>query len=542
MVGENITWCITMLDRRISAKPRVVFVISFILCALGAIPLRALPVASAQPTYPLVILSPGHGWAASTGGPIDSGAVRGDLIEKDINLDVARLTRTRLARCPVNVVLTRTADDASHTLEDVDEIVNFYQPTLGVSIHSNGSENPAASGTEAWYTVNGLSGDDSQSQRLATLLADQVAADLALTNQGSKPETDNRLGGLYIHWWQAPSALIELGYLDGDGDLLRRRRADFASAIARAILDYLNMPVDCLNGAVPGTPGAPIPQKAFIDGFGIMSPHIQVGTQGLTTALDAQKRMGVRWAREEIPWELVEANQQAFRWQYHFNSEIDHDFDRLLSELNTRGIKLVAVLNYGPRYLTGNPFHGYQVNPSDLLARWQVYVQAVVDRFGDRIDYWEIGNEMNSRTFWGKVVTETTDPNGRDIPADPDPILYAHMLRIAHDIIKQHDRNDTVILGGLAGYHSDLADCATNYQKYLADLHDVGAWDAFDVAAIHPYHNSPDEQGFAPDEFIQRGLRYNLSTQACETTTASWFTARASRSARSIRAWPTWTR
>ncbi|QLQ08554.1 MAG: hypothetical protein HZY76_22935 [Anaerolineae bacterium] len=128
---------------------------------------------------------------------------------------------------------------------------------------------------------------------------------------------------------------------------------------------------------------------------------------------------------------------------------------------------------------------------------------------------------MNSRTFWGKVVTETTDPNGRDIPADPDPILYAHMLRIAHDIIKQHDRNDTVILGGLAGYYGDLTNCRSNYQKYLADLHDVGAWDAFDVAAIHPYHNSPDEQGFAPDEFIQRGLRYNLSTQACEATTAS---------------------
>lgn len=495
-----------------------VLTIFFVVCAVGTMPLRALPNASAQSTYPLIILSPGHGWAASAGGPIDSGAVRGDLIEKDINLDVARLTRTRLARCPVTVMLTRTGDDANHTLEDVDEIVNFYQPALGVSIHSNASNNPAASGTEAWYTVDGVSGNGTQSQHLAALLADQVATDLALTNHGSKPETANRLGGLYIHWWQAPSALVELAYLDGDDELLRHRRADFASAVARALLAYLNLPTDCLDSSVPGTPGAPIPQKAFIDGFGIMSPHIHVGTQGLSAALDAQKRMGTRWAREEIPWELVEPEKQAFRWQYHYNPDIDHDFDRLLSELNARDIEMVALLDYGPRYLQGNPTHGYQVNPAELLIRWQAYVQAVVDRFGDRIDYWEIENEMNSRDYWGKVVTETTDPNKLDAPAEPDPILYARMLRIAHDIIKQHDRNDTVILGGLAGYHDDLTDCARNYQKYLVDLHDAGAWDAFDVVAIHPYHNSPDVQGFAPDEFIERGLHYNLFTKACETT------------------------
>ncbi len=169
---------------------------------------------------------------------------------------------------------------------------------------------------------------------------------------------------------------------------------------------------------------------------------------------------------------MVEPREQAFRWQYSYSAHVNHDFDRLLTELNARNIKMVALLDYGPRYLEGNPVYGYYVNPSDLLTRWRAYVQAVVDRFGDRINYWEIGNEVNSRNFWGKVVIETNDQAHPDGPAEPDPILYAQVLRIAHDIIKQHDSNDTVILGGLAGYHSDLADCVTNYQKYLADLHE----------------------------------------------------------------------
>ncbi len=288
------------LNRPSSTRPPARLIVGLLICVLVAAVGRTSPYTSAQTAYPLVILSPGHGWAASANGPIDSGAVRGDLIEKEINLDVARLTRARLARCPVNVFLTRTGDDGTHTLEDVDEIVNFYKPALGVSIHSNAGGNPTASGTEAWYTVNGLSGDDAQSQHLADLLVHQVAADLALTNLGSKPETDNRLGRLYIHWWQAPSALIELAYLDRDANLLRHRRADFALAIARAILAYLNTPADCVDRALPGAPGGPIPQKTHIDSFGIMSPHIQVGTQGLLTALDSQKRMGVGWKREEI--------------------------------------------------------------------------------------------------------------------------------------------------------------------------------------------------------------------------------------------------
>lgn len=509
----------SLLNRSRLLAGRTTLVVGVIVCVVRIMLSHGLPNVSAQSADPLVILSPGHGWAASVGGPIDSGAVRRDLIEKDINLDVAHLTRARLARCPVTVLLTRTGDDSAHTLEDVDEIVNFYRPALGVSIHSNASGDPAISGTEAWYTVNGVSGNDAQSQQLANLLASQVAADLALTNHGSKPETANRHGGLYIHWWQAPSALVELAYMDGDGNLLRHRRADFAAAIARAILAFLNVPVNCLDSPLPGAPGAAIPQKTRIDGFGIMSPHIQLGTQGLTTAIDAQQRMGIHWAREEIPWELVEPEEQAFRWQYHYSPDIDHDFDRLLSELAARNIEMVALLDYGPRYLSGNPAHGYRVNPSELLTHWQTYVQTVVNRFGDRIDYWEIENEMNSRDFWGKVVIETADSSSRDGPAEPDAILYAHMLRIAHDIIKQHDRNDTVILGGLAGYYGDLADCARNYQKYLIDLHEAGAWDTFDVVAIHPYHNSPDSNGFAPDAFIERGLHYNLFTKTCATTT-----------------------
>lgn len=205
-------------------------------------------IVKAQTSRPVIIISPGHGWWDEDSQKIAPGVVNGDLIEKDINLDVARYVRTYLSRCPVDVHLTRDGDDPDHTLEDVDEIVNGYNPTVGVSIHTN-SFTGLQTGTEGWYTVNGF--DDENSQKLAALLSGNIASRLEIRNIGTKPETQNRYGGLYIHNWDAPSALIEIAEIHGDAELLRNRKDDFGRSIAQAILEYLEIDPHCADWSIP---------------------------------------------------------------------------------------------------------------------------------------------------------------------------------------------------------------------------------------------------------------------------------------------------
>lgn len=197
----------------------------------------------AQTQPPVVVLSPGHGWW--TGAQVDPGAVSGDLVEKDLNLAVAQAAAGYLQRCPVEVHLTRSGDDKEHTLYGVDEIVNAYQPDLGVSIHTNSG---SASGPEGWYTVGGY--DDAASRQLAGRLSAAIAGDLELGDLGVKPETSNRHGGLYIHHWQAPSALVEIAYLQKDAELLRNEQASFGRAVARAVLQQLGIAPACASRAV----------------------------------------------------------------------------------------------------------------------------------------------------------------------------------------------------------------------------------------------------------------------------------------------------
>lgn len=197
-----------------------------------------------QESAPTIVLDPGHGW--KVGDQIDTGAISGDLIEKDINLDVAKHAQGYLERCPVDVHLTRDGDDPNHVKEDIDEIVNSFEPTVGISIHTNSGDG-SPSGTEAWYTVGGV--DDIESQRLAALLADGISTRLEIANRGIKPETENRHEGLYIHWWSAPSALVEIAFLQGDAELLRERRVDFGRSIAHSALQYLEIDPRCADWA-----------------------------------------------------------------------------------------------------------------------------------------------------------------------------------------------------------------------------------------------------------------------------------------------------
>jgi N-acetylmuramoyl-L-alanine amidase len=202
------------------------------------------PAAAAQTPRPEVVLSPGHGLNEGA-GVIDPGAVKGDLTEKDINLGVAQRAQEYLARCPLDVSLTRTGDDPNHTQSDLAGIVNSRNPTLAVSIHT-AARTTRKSGAQSWYTAGGF--DDKNSRKLAGLLSANVKDWLSIPDAGDQPETKAQGGRLEIHGWHAPAALVEIGDISADNEALTTRRRDFGRAIANAVLDYLGLPLTCADG------------------------------------------------------------------------------------------------------------------------------------------------------------------------------------------------------------------------------------------------------------------------------------------------------
>ncbi|MDW8317828.1 MAG: N-acetylmuramoyl-L-alanine amidase [Anaerolineae bacterium] len=185
-----------------------------------------------------VVLDPGHGWRG------DSGAYANGLREADVVLDVAFRTQAILQAYGAEVGLTRTSDEPDVGLEAADDRANAFRPDVVVSIHANAG---GGTGTESCYVVDKPT--SGESLRLASLLTTKVSERLGLRIRGNFPENQpgRRCGNghyLYIHWMDAPAAIIELAFVDGplDNDVakLRERRQDFAQAIADAVVAYFS--------------------------------------------------------------------------------------------------------------------------------------------------------------------------------------------------------------------------------------------------------------------------------------------------------------
>jgi N-acetylmuramoyl-L-alanine amidase len=160
-----------------------------------------------------VVLDPGHG-GIETGATGENG-----LVERDINLAVARLTKTALEREGATVVLTRTGDYRV-TLEARAALAQRLKPPVFVSIHHNGgADGPSDKpGTEVYYQHAFPA-----SKRLAGLLYEEVFAVFA--------------GRTGVHWHANVDAGAKVRLNDSGGDYygILRRTNGVTAAISEGL-------------------------------------------------------------------------------------------------------------------------------------------------------------------------------------------------------------------------------------------------------------------------------------------------------------------
>jgi N-acetylmuramoyl-L-alanine amidase len=220
------------------------------------------------PVHPFtVVLDPGHG-GEHTGAKGRSG-----VVEKMVNLDVARRLQRQLEAAGAKVVLTHSTDvdfspDVREDLRRRYEIGNRTVPDLYLSIHSNWAEDTSARGFEVFVRrdratddqekrvdssriripaerLGGVSLGDTAVERMlhdlvierssegSLLLAREIerrfAQGLRTENRGIK-ERDFQV----IRWSQAPAVLVELEFLSNS-----RAERDLGSPEHRELLAKL---------------------------------------------------------------------------------------------------------------------------------------------------------------------------------------------------------------------------------------------------------------------------------------------------------------
>jgi len=181
------------------------------------------------------------------------------------------------------------------------------------------------------------------------------------------------------------------------------------------------------------------------------------------------KDLRVNWTREEFIWKQIEPEKGKYDWTF---------YDRAFEKISGSNINVLGIIDYSAPWATDDPNRAdadkYMPNPDD----WRDYVGKVVERYGNKVKYWQIWNEPNLSVFF---------------KPEPDAGKYVELLKIASQEIRLRDGNAKVVLGGLSGV--DVG--------YLGELKSLGAGEYFDIIALHPYRfdfKSPPESGGFMDD------------------------------------------
>ena len=205
--------------------------------------INTVPAVNYSPKYTTVIIDAGHG------GEDGGASSMAGLIEKDVNLDIAKKLANMLRASGVNVVLTREDDKLLYD-RNVDfhgrkkkldmaarlNIMQKQEDAIFISIHMNSYTSPQYSGLQVWYSQN-----HADSEVWAGIIQSKNK-DLL------QPENDRKTKGatsaiFLLNEAPCPAVLVECGFLSNQTEAAKfedeEHRQRVALLLCSSILDFL---------------------------------------------------------------------------------------------------------------------------------------------------------------------------------------------------------------------------------------------------------------------------------------------------------------
>lgn len=214
---------------------------------------------------------------------------------------------------------------------------------------------------------------------------------------------------------------------------------------------------------------------------------IQAGT--LVDSLVARAaEIGVKWTRLGASWSAVEKEKGQYNW-----GETDKAFEVAMKNGITPFITIGGGNTLYSKLSTYDDprlaeIYGYRPEPpiKDPLAMegFLAFAKATVERYKDKIDYWEIWNEPNHRNYWG------TTPDGKE---------YGKLLVQTAELIRSIDPGCKIIGGSMAGINPEFT------QDFLS----VGSDKLIDIISYHNYGAVPEERVYKAIELWEVINKYN---------------------------------
>ena len=200
--------------------------------------------------------------------------------------------------------------------------------------------------------------------------------------------------------------------------------------------------------------------------------------------LDWVRLMSYSHVKQTFAWKDLEPRQDTWDWE---------QADRILAEVEQRGLRLVARLGQVPDWAQPAPGRSLETGesydaPPAKMADWRDFCFTVAARYRGRIVAYQIWNEPNLAREWG---------NQR-----PDAAGYVALLAECSAAIRQADPEAILISAGLAPTGNNDA-IAVPDDVYLDQMYRNNFQQYIDVVGVHATGYAPPEYG--PDDAERDG-------------------------------------
>lgn len=186
----------------------------------------------------VIVVDPGHGGE-------DPGKVGiNDVLEKDLNLQIAKKVKKLLEEAGIKIVMTRTNDKVPDAKkEDLNQrvqLINETKPTLALCIHQNSYPDEKIKGAQVFYHTITPEAED-----VATIVQEQLRiVDPTNTRQIKENDTYFMLKNC-----QVPTIIVECGFLTNPEEAAKLTQEEYQDQIAQAICEGV---VKWLSGGAEG--------------------------------------------------------------------------------------------------------------------------------------------------------------------------------------------------------------------------------------------------------------------------------------------------
>ncbi|MDP9365098.1 MAG: beta-galactosidase, partial [Chloroflexota bacterium] len=216
----------------------------------------------------------------------------------------------------------------------------------------------------------------------------------------------------------------------------------------------------------------------------------------------ALQENGFRYVRQSFAWAQIEPARGAFEWQR---------YDAIVDALERHFVTPVAVLHRSPAWARLPEQAAAFDAPPAIPEDYETFVQAVVQRYGERVPYVQLWDLPNRADRWGGA---------------PDAGAYRDLLARGSNAARGQGTNTTVVLAELDP--APTPNLAGDDLAFLRELYEADAAPFFQVVAarVDGGARSPFDRSVAPGiaNLSRATLVREVMTEAGDVAKPIWAT------------------